>query len=133
MSRKHSLYDVTFSSEQELVITLIKEFEVQSYIKGYHVYKNEWIPFKGEVLETRKEPENSVDKYAVAVMKDCRIVGHLSKGKSGRFAKTIFYFLRSNELNSSKIIIIGKRVDLGDEDGLQVPCIIKMFWRATVH
>ena len=56
MSRKLSLYDVTFSSEEELVITLIKEFEVQSYIKGYHVYKNEWIPSKGEVLETRKEP-----------------------------------------------------------------------------
>ena len=59
-------------------------------------------------------------------MKDYRIVGHLSKGKSGRFAKTIFYFLRSNELNSCKIIITGKRVNLGDGDGLQVPCIIKL-------
>ena len=45
------------------------------------------------------EPDNAVDKYVVAVMNKGRIVGHLIKWKSGKFAKTIFFFLRTNEIN----------------------------------
>ena len=29
----------------------------------------------------------------LAVTKDARVVGHLKKGKTGRYAKTAFYFL----------------------------------------
>ena len=38
-----------------------------------------------------------MDKYAVCVKKENKIVGHLPLGKSGKFAKTIFYFLRTDE------------------------------------
>ena len=47
----------------------MKEFpQVQSHVKRYHVYKVERIPFTEDVLVTNKEPENMVDKYAVAVI-----------------------------------------------------------------
>ena len=44
------------------------------------------------MLSAVPEQTNIVDKYAVSVQPDDEVVGHLMKGKSGRFAKTIFYF-----------------------------------------
>ena len=41
---------------------------------------------------TVPEPSNVVDKYAVSVQRNVEVAGHLMKSKSGRFAKTIFYF-----------------------------------------
>ena len=40
---------------------------MDSFIKGYHVYKDSWTPKTGEKLSTEREPENPVDKYAVCV------------------------------------------------------------------
>ena len=53
--------------------------------------------------------------------KENRIVGNLPLGKSGKFAKTIFYFLKAN-VSFCKIVVTGKPVNLGDGDGMQVPC-----------
>ena len=47
---------------------------------------NDWKPITGESLSTRSEPENITDKYAVTVLKDTQVVGHLCKGKSDRDA-----------------------------------------------
>ena len=35
---------------------------------GYHEHGNTWTPIVGEVLRCQIQPENDVDKYAVAVM-----------------------------------------------------------------
>ena len=44
------------------------------------------------------EPTNKLEKYAVPVKgKDEDIIGHLPLGKSGKFAKTVFYFLKSDK------------------------------------
>ena len=44
---------------------------------------------------------NKEDKYAVAVkVKESRIIGHLPKDTSGKYAKIVlFFFLRSDALN----------------------------------
>ena len=76
-----------------------------------------------EVLKAKIEPTNIVDKYAVSVLHDDRVVGHLKQGKSGRFAKTIFYFLRADIYSSCTVI--GKAINLGDGEGMQVPCQLK--------
>ena len=81
-----------------------------------------WEPKNGEFLETRCEPENELDKYAVAVIKNSVVVRHLAKGKTGRFARTISFFLRVSNDNSCKVEVTGKRVNLGDGHGLQIPC-----------
>ena len=47
----------------------LSSFEVESYIKGYHAYKDIWVPEINEKLQARMEPENLVDKYAVCVLK----------------------------------------------------------------
>ena len=72
------------------------------------------------------EPHNPVDKYAVAVKKDENVVGHLPLWKNGKFAKTIFYFLRGDPCGKCNIIVTGKAVNLGDGDGMQVPRILHL-------
>ena len=103
--------------------TSLVTFEIDSFIKGYHVYQYDWTPKRNEVPQAVMEPENPVDKYAVCVKREGdQVVGHLQKGKNGRFAKTVFYFLRANPQNTCTVTVHGKAVNLGDGDGMQVPC-----------
>ena len=73
-----------------------------------------------QALKAVPEPKNVVDKYAVCVMLGAEIVGHLKKGRTGRFAKTVFYFLKG----SCTAIVKGKAINLGDGEGMQVPCTL---------
>ena len=109
----------------------LASFEIDSHVKGYHAYQNEWVPVVNEKLRTRTEPENVVDKYAVCVLSGEDVVGHLKKGKSGRFAKTVFYFLRGDKDGSCSVIMRGKPVNLGDGEGMQVPCTLHFTGQKT--
>ena len=124
MEEKVELCGVKLSSSYEMPLVIIKEFETESVIKGYHAYMNDWTPILGENLSKRPEPENKIYKYAVAVTKDARVIGYLKKGKTGRYAKTVFYFLRANPMNTASITVTDKRVNFGDEQGLQIPWTI---------
>ena len=42
-----------------------------------HVYLRVWTPHVDEMLSTRKEAGTHHDRFAVAVLKDDRIVGHI--------------------------------------------------------
>ena len=112
------------SVQNELPIIKLEEYRLTSHVKGYHEYKGIWKPEIGDVLKTKREPENKTDKLAVAVMKEKEkglVIGHLKKGKSGKFAKLFSYFLK-NECSSCEVIIKGKPVNFGDGEGMQVPC-----------
>ena len=84
--------------------------------------KTLWNPLIGEFLSNEREPDNLMDKSAVCVKTENKIVWHLPLGKSDKFAKTIFYFLRADEHSSCKMVVTGKPVNLGDREGMQVPC-----------
>ena len=83
-------------------------------------------PISNEVLQTRREPENPTDKYAVCVLKDSKVVGHLKKGSNGRFAKTIFYFIPSDTYAKCCVKITGKPVNLAHGEGIQVSCMLEL-------
>ena len=70
-----------------------------------------------------KEPNNPVNKYAVSIRKSGKVVGHLKKGATDRFAKTVFLFLEGDPYSKTTS---GRRCDLGDGEGLQVPCKLKL-------
>lgn len=110
----------------KIPIVLIKSHDFDSFVMGYHVYKAIWTPFEKEELTAMMEPKNIEDKFAVVVKRNESVVGHLPKGKTGRFAKTIFYFLRANERNKCSLIVTGKAVNQGDGKGMKVPC--KLFF-----
>ena len=65
---------------------------VVSNIKGYHVYKNVWTPTLQEQVYGEIEPPNPVHKYAVAIKKDEKVVGHLPLGEMERLQKQFFTF-----------------------------------------
>ena len=90
MEEKIELCGVKLSLSYEMPLVIIKEFETETVIKGYHAYMNFWTTILGESLLTRPEPENEIDKYTVAVTTDARVISHLKKGKTGRYAKTVF-------------------------------------------
>ena len=70
MEEKVEFFGVKLASSYEMPLAIIKVFETQSVIKGYHAYMNDWSPILAENLLTRPEPENEIDKYPVAVTKE---------------------------------------------------------------
>lgn len=74
-------------------------------------------------METHIGPE---EKSAVAVIdKEGCIIEHLPKawtykGTGGKYAKTIFFFLRSDGLNICLLEVTGKVVNTGDDKGTKV-------------
>ena len=68
----------------------------------------------------------------VDVKKNNYVVGHLTLACSGKFAKTIFYFLRADEWSECKVIATGKQVNRGDGDGMQVPCLLKFYGQKSL-
>ena len=112
--------------QDELLIVLITTLDLETFIKGHHMYKDIWAPKQGEQLDVLIEPDNRMDKFTVCVKINEKIVGHLKKGTSGSFAKTIFYFLRSDAYSNAWEKVTGKRCNLGDGEGMQVPCKLSL-------
>ena len=112
----------TILDEQKIPFIKTQRVEHMSHVKGYHVYQDFWTPVIGKCLLSEREPDNPEDKYVIYIKKENKIVGHLPLETSGRFAKTIFYFLRADMLSSCKIVITGKPVNFGGGYGMQAPC-----------
>ena len=116
----------SLSQKIDIIIPIIKKRELnfKSFVMGFHECRKIWEPKSNEISEVKFEPTNKIDKVAVAVIKNKKIIGHLPLGQTGCFSKTIFYFLRC-EYNDCKVKIVdGKAVNLGDVMGMRVPCIL---------
>ena len=75
--------------QDELPIVLITTFDLQTFIKGYHVCKDLWTPKQGEHLDVLMEPDNRMDKFAVCVKINETVLRHLKKGTFGSFASLL--------------------------------------------
>ena len=111
---------------EDIPIVVVTSTDIVSNIKGYHVYNSVWTPTLQEQVYGEIELHNPVDKYAVAVKKDEKVVGHLPLVENGKFAKAIFYFLRADPYGKCNITVTGKAINLGDRDGMQVSCILHL-------
>lgn len=79
-------------------IAAVKSYEIDAFFMGCYEYKTVWSPSTGEKFCGVMKSTNSIDKYAVAVQRnDSKVVGHLPLGKSEKFAKTLFYFLKADK------------------------------------
>ena len=74
------------------VVSTIKmeEYMYNSCIREFHVYRDNWSPFEGQMLDTARERGNPYDKYAVAVVLDSRTVRHIPV----KILKTVAFFLK---------------------------------------
>ena len=79
----------TFRRSMNLLSLLLRSFK-PNLIKRYHAYINDWKPTIGQNLSTCPEPNNIIGKYEVAVLKDGRVEGQLSKEKPYQYTKQSF-------------------------------------------
>ena len=54
-------------------------FSIESCVRGYHVYKSSWAASIGEILLCEREERNLEDPYAVAIVRNGVIVGHVPR------------------------------------------------------
>ena len=59
-----------------------------------------------------------------AVMNKDRVVKHLMKRKNWKFAKTLFFSLRTDVTNSGTVTINQKAVNKGKGMGMEISCTI---------
>ena len=104
------------SKQIDVHIPIIKKRELnfKSFLMGFHEYRKIWEPKYNEISEVKMEPTIKMDKFTVAVIKN-KNIGHLPLGKTGRFSKTIFYFLKCEYIDCKVKIVDGKAVNLGVE------------------
>ena len=96
--------------------------EFNSYVRGYHAYRDIWTPDSGEVLLLRREPDNIRDKSAVAIMKEGQVVGHVPYN----ICSLLSNFLR-RDCNKGLVDVTGSCVNRGAGYGMEVPCIYRLY------
>ena len=97
----------------ELMAIPLQSTQINSFIRGYHVYKEDWAPTTGEQLILRREPSNPKDHYAVSVLKEEQIVGHVPFNISN----TVSQFLRRAG-NTGFAEVTGHYVNQGADYGV---------------
>ena len=84
------------------------------------MYKTIWIAIVGEVVECRREPDNCKDRYAVAVIKDDAVIGHLPR----TISKLCSIFLRRGCTIQCRVIG-SRQYSAGlPQGGLEIPCLL---------
>lgn len=95
--------------------------EINSYIRGYHAYKDVWSATIGEILLVKREQGNVKDPNAIAICQEDRVVGHVPRNLACRF----FHFL-SRDTCKAFIEVKGNRVNRGSGYGLEIPCTYRL-------
>ena len=57
---------------------------------GFHEYRKIWEPKTNEILEVKIEPTNKMNKFAVAVIKNKKLLDTFLLRKLGAFPKQFF-------------------------------------------
>ena len=99
-------------------------YEWPSYVRGYHEYKSIWSPTVGETLRLTTELTNPQDLFAVAVIKDGCIVGHVPRTVS----RTVSFFL-GKDGSVGFCEVTGAMVNRAAGFGLEIPCVYRFYGR----
>lgn len=113
----------TYSNTCSTSLALISmvEWMFQSVVRGYHVYKDTWNAVIGEELPCRGETSNRHDSFAVAIIKNNSVVGHVPRKSSAACS----LFLRRCGTGSIICRITGGRQHSQDlpQGGPELPCV----------
>ena len=55
----------------------METFQLESYVRGYHIYQKLWEAVIEEELQCQRQHDNPIDIYTVAVRRGRTVVGHL--------------------------------------------------------
>lgn len=92
-------------------------FSISSVVRGYHAYKDIWQPDVGEELRCQREVGNLVDAFAVAVMREETVVGHVPK----KISSICSLYLRRNCSIICRVTGSRKYSDDLEQGGLEIP------------
>ena len=95
------------------------DIEVESCVRGHHVYSTIWTPVLGELLSCRRELDNSEDRYAVAICNVAdTVIGHIPR----KISFLCSVFIRRGGV--IRCIVNGDRQYSHDlpQGGMEVPC-----------
>ena len=87
-----------------IAIDKANSFSFHSYARGYHAYMKIWNPVDGAVLVCTGETDNPHDNYAISIIRNSYVEGHVPLGLS----KTFSNFL-SLPASTMLCIVTGKR------------------------
>ena len=92
---------------------------MESCVRGFHVYKDIWIPATGEVLSCKGEDGNIMDPNAIAIMKGSEIIGHVPR----KISAACYLFIQKGGVLTC-IITDSNHQYSSDlpQGGLQIPC-----------
>ena len=103
--------------EIELILIKQKQYDLDSFVRGYHAYMDIWKPKAGDDnFCLKSENENQHDKFAVAIVLEERILGHVPKNLS----KIFHQFMKIPNCTIG-CKVTGKRVNRGAGYGLEIP------------
>jgi len=93
--------------------------EIECCIRGYHVYQEIWDAAVDEELICQPERSNAHDRYAVTVLKNDVVVGHLPN----KFSR-LYTFIRRGGVILCRVA--GRRRHSRDlpQGGLEIPCVL---------
>ncbi len=101
---------------------IISSFSFESFVRGYHAYKEQWEPWIGEVLPLERDPTNPEDRHAVAIKNSSGTVGHVPFN----LAPVLSTFLMRSS-NKGMVEVTGNKVNRGAGYGLEIPCKYHLF------
>ena len=85
----------------------------ESVFCGHHVFKDIWSPFVGEILNVQQEVHNAKYRFAVVVVKNETIIGHVPR----EVLLLFWYFIEHDGTITCEVIGLRKH-----GIGLEVPC-----------
>ena len=83
----------------------VYKYQLQWCVRGYHIYKEEWEAAVDEELKCEREKNNVKDPYAVAVVRENVIVGHLPQ----KISRISALFLKRQGKISCKVLGLATR------------------------
>ena len=93
-----------------------EECTFESVIRGHYIYKRTWRPLVGEVLTLEREEGNTHDRFAVSLLKDAIVVGHVPR----EFSRVSWHFLRHGGTITCEVTGQRKR---GKGPTSEIPCV----------
>ena len=100
-----------------IVIDKSNSFSFNSYVRGCHAYMKMWNPVDGAVLVCTRETDNLHDNYAVSIIRNLYVEGHVPLGLSQPFSN-----LFSLPVSTVLCIVTGKRLNC--EAGLRLEILV---------
>ena len=106
-------------------------YEYDSFARCYHAYMDIWNALMGEILKSKQEQTNEVDKHAVVIMRSNSlgkesVVGHFPQNIS----KFLMFLMIS--FTSIEVEVVGKRLRRRGGYVLEIPAKYRFYGQEKI-